>query len=380
MKDKRILFVYYKLYKAGGVARVLVSLANELVKNGYGVTILLLMDNKESFYDLDKKVNIVTIDTFSHWGFTKINVNLDKYGSKLPFKNNIKNYIYDFGQWQMLNRWMNANHHKYDLIISSWYKLSAQLALNKNVANKTIAWEHISFDVGGLLWNKSLRRFYKNLKGIISINQPGKFYYQQLNTNVQVIPNLMGEDLENLNEVEYHTKENTILIPSRLDPEKNLSEFLEIIKLVEFKDGWKIKIFGNGKEEQLLRDIITKEKLTNVYLNKAISPAEILNELKRSKIVCMTSLKEGLPTILIEGLFTSNVLISYNCNFGPSDIINENNGFLIPMHDKKLFQEKLQYLINHPSQLAQLSQSSYEDSKKWRKDKIITQWIQFLDR
>lgn len=379
MENKKLLFVYYKLFKAGGVARVLVSLANELVSDDNEVTILILINDRSSFYDLDKRIKIIVIDTFSHWGFTKINVNLDKYFSRLPYKNNIKNYIYDFGQWQMLNKWININHQDYDIIIPCWYKLSAQLALNKKVAYKTIAWEHISYDVGGVFWNKTLRKYYKYLKGVISINEPGKLYYQRLNTNVAVIPNLMGSDVENLEEVDYKKKENTILIPSRLDPEKKLIEFLEIIKEVDLKNDWKVKIFGNGKEEQLLRDKIEKDKLTNVYLNKAVSPTEILEELKKSKIICMTSLKEGLPTILIEGLFTSNTLIAYDCNFGPSDIINDNNGFLIPMHNKELFQEKLQFLINNPTELNDLCKLSHLDSKKWKKNKIIKKWKEVLE-
>lgn len=118
-QPKEILFVYYKLFKAGGVARVLVSLANELVKQGHGVTILVLINNTESFFELDKRIKIVAVDTFSHWGFKKINVNLNKYFPKLPYKNNIKNYVYDFGQWEMLNKWINKNHQNYDVIISS---------------------------------------------------------------------------------------------------------------------------------------------------------------------------------------------------------------------------------------------------------------------
>ena len=376
-QPKEILFVYYKLFKAGGVARVLVSLANELVKQGHGVTILVLINNTESFYELDKRIKIVAVDTFSHWGFKKINVNLDKYFPKLPYKNNIKNYVYDFGQWEMLNKWINKNHQNYDVIISSWYKLSAQLALNKNVNRKTIAWEHISFDVGGVLWNKILRKYYKNLKSVVSINHPGEKYYKNINSNVFVIPNMMSDDIENV-EINYNHKQNTILVPSRLDPEKNLVEFLEIIKSIDLKNDWKVKIFGDGKDEEILKNIIIINKLSNVYLNRALTQSEILEELKKSKIICMTSFKEGLPTILIEGLFTSNALVSYDCNYGPSDIVNEKNGFLIPMHDKQLFKEKLQYLIDNTQELENLCKSSYEQSKKWKKEKILNQWITIL--
>ena len=110
--------------------------------------------------------------------------------------------MYDFGQWEMLHKWMNKNGQNYDVIISSWYKLSAQLALNKNVNRKTIAWEHISFDVGGVLWNKILRKYYKNLKSVVSINHPGEKYYKNINSNVFVIPNMMSDDIENV-EINY---------------------------------------------------------------------------------------------------------------------------------------------------------------------------------
>ncbi|UWX65713.1 hypothetical protein NZD85_07250 [Empedobacter stercoris] len=69
-QPKEILFVYYKLFKAGGVARVLVSLANELVKQGHGVTILVLINNTESFFELDKRIKIVELIRF-HIGDSK---------------------------------------------------------------------------------------------------------------------------------------------------------------------------------------------------------------------------------------------------------------------------------------------------------------------
>lgn len=95
---KKILFIYYRLFKAGGLTKVLVNLCNELVKLNLDITILILINDKSSFYQLDERVNVITLDTFSTFEFQKINVNLNKYLPKLPFKNNVKNYLYDFGQ------------------------------------------------------------------------------------------------------------------------------------------------------------------------------------------------------------------------------------------------------------------------------------------
>jgi len=102
---------------------------------------------------------------------------------------------------------------------------------------------------------------------------------------------------------------------------------------------------------------------------------ELIN---KSKINCLTSTAEALPTILIQAMFCSNALIAYDCNYGPSDIINENNGFLIPLGDKQMFREKLEYLIMNEDVYNDLNKSSYEESQKWKKGKILEKWTEIL--
>lgn len=84
-KKNKILFVYYKLNRPGGIARVLVSLANELV-NYYDVSILVLLKDNHSFYELDKRINLLSVDSYQHWAFTKGCVFMDRYFNWLPKK------------------------------------------------------------------------------------------------------------------------------------------------------------------------------------------------------------------------------------------------------------------------------------------------------
>ncbi|WP_282630486.1 glycosyltransferase [Empedobacter sedimenti] len=372
---KKILFVYYKLFKAGGVARVLVSLANELVAKGHEVSIAIMINDTASFFELDKRVNLIVIDTFSHWGFQKINVNLNKYLPKLPYKNNIKNYVYDFGQWEMLHKWMNKNHQDYDLIVSSWYKLSAQLALNKKVRHKTIAWEHANFEVGGKLWFDILRKYYKNLKAVVCINSNSLQHYKSINKNSFLIPNLIGEPFESFDQNLISQKENTLIYVGRLDQDKNVGEILDIVNQVDLND-FQLKIIGDGPSRNDLENKLnSNENLKNkVQFLGSQSITEIYKELTKSKIFLFTSKTECLPTVLIEANLMSNALISYNCNYGPSDIVDESNGFLIPKSDQKQFIEKLQFLINQPEELNTILHTCSRNSYKWRKKEILEQW------
>ena len=68
MKKKKILFVYYHLFKAGGVSKVMTNLANELVEDGYDVEILIMTSNTNTFYPLNEKIKVHHIDTFLHIG------------------------------------------------------------------------------------------------------------------------------------------------------------------------------------------------------------------------------------------------------------------------------------------------------------------------
>lgn len=54
------------------------------------------------------------------------------------------------------------------------------------------------------------------------------------------------------------------------------------------------------------------------------------------------------------------------------------NGFLIPLHDKKLFQEKLQYLVDNSNELEEIMRSSFAEAKNWKKEKGIRQWETIL--
>ena len=67
--SKKILLVYYKLFKPGGVAKVLTNLANSLSEEGYTVEILLLMSKRDHFYPLNSNIKVHNIDTFSHWAW-----------------------------------------------------------------------------------------------------------------------------------------------------------------------------------------------------------------------------------------------------------------------------------------------------------------------
>lgn len=376
--SKKILLVYYKLFKPGGVAKVLTNLANSLSEVGYNVEILLMMEEQKHFYPLNSDIKVHNIDTFSHWTWKICEFNV-KHLRFIPKIRNINAYIYHIGVFLMLRNWMRKNHQNYDTIISAWYKLSSFLALNKKVNKKTVAWEHVTYETGGLLFKDTLRRYYKHLKGIVCINSPSIEHYKQYN-KTYFIPNIIGEPFENQAEINFENKENLISFVGRLDREKNVIALLEIFKESKIPVDWKLQIIGDGNERKNLEQYIEKNQLQKrVIFYGTKTSEEILELLRKSKIFGFTSLKEALPTVLVEAMFCGNALISYDCNYGPSDIINEKNGFLIPINNKKILKENFEVLIKNKEILNDYMANAFIESQHWKKEKIVNKWTELLN-
>ena len=376
MQKKKILLIYYKLFKAGGVAKVITNLANELVKQGYEVEILLMTSNVETFYSLDENIKIHTIDMFSHWAWGICEFNM-KHFRFIPKIQNINSYISHIGVYLLLKNWLQKNHSNYDTIISCWYKLSKIISFFKEIRNKTIAWEHISHTSLGAFWGKLLKNRYKYVNAVVYTNKAGEIFNKSINSKTITIYNMMEDYYENKEFIPIENKDNIISIIARLDPEKNISEFLDIIKETKIPDNWSVKIMGDGSQKHKLIEKAKKENIKVEFLGIG-NIAAVYELINKSKINCLTSTAETLPTILIQAMFCSNILIAYDCNYGPSDIINENNGFLIPLGDKQMFREKLEYLMMNENIYNDLNKSSYKESQKWKKDKILEKWIEIL--
>lgn len=375
---KKILFVYYKLFNPGGINRVLVSLVNNLVEE-YDVTILLLNKEHDPFYELDSRVKLIFIDTFSHWAFQKGCVGINKYLSFIPRKQNIKNYLYDYGAHQMTGKWLNANHHEYETIVTCMYKLSIGASMNKDYAHKTIGWEHTQPGGRGFLWSRLRKDNYHRLKNVVVTNEPSRLVFSDLNDSTVKIYNFMSREIELMPFYDLASKKKLIVLIASFSHEKNIPEFIEILSKIDFKDLWEVKIMGDGPYKKDIEQAILKFKLSDhVHLLEAGTIDDVYQLFKESNIKCLTSIAEALPTVLIEAMACSNVLIAYDCKDGPRDIINAKNGFLIEQGDIRGFRDKLQLLIDDAQLLEKLNKSSFEEAKKWKNSYLIYGWKSIL--
>lgn len=374
---KKLLFITYSLGKPGGVQSVLANLMNELC-NKFDITVLCLDGNEKFIYDLNSNIKTMVLNSFGNTKSFRAMVFINKYFSWLPKKQNLKNYIYQYGVYRLLKKWLIKNHQNYDTIISCRYTLSSMLSTMKIINKKTWAWEHVNYRMGGLFWYTIMRPYYKNLKGIIYINKESEKHYKRINPHSILIHNIIGEPFESVPFISLEKKENIVLFVGRLHPEKNIRQIVEMYSSLSNTNLWKLVIIGDGPEKKYLDEFIHKNSVNNIVLIGSKNKEEVCEYMKKSKILVLASETEAFGLVLVESMFCSNALLSYDCEFGPSSIINEKNGFLVKHHDEKDFRKKFQILVDDEDLLKKLNKSSFEESKKWKKDNFLNLWENLL--
>ena len=98
-----------------------------------------------------------------------------------------------------------------------------------------------------------------------------------------------------------------------------------------------------------------------------------------SSIFVLPSRSEGFGMVLIEAMSCGLPVISFDCPFGPKNIIsNEEDGFLIENGNIEAFAEKLKLLIKDSDLRQKLGKNGIEKSKQYEPFEIVNQWDQLF--
>ena len=188
---------------------------------------------------------------------------------------------------------------------------------------------------------------------------------------IKVIPNPVREDvLAREREDSLLKRKKQVLFVGRLVRQKQVPELIKIWSLIEKNHPqWELVIVGDGAERPLIEKKIEELHLRQVKLIG-----------RESQILVLSSAFEGLPLVLIEGLFFDLPEVSFDCPCGPEEIIEDGkNGFIIKDFNKIRFAEKLSELMGNDKMREEFSVYSKELSKKYLPENILPQWEKLFE-
>ena len=176
------------------------------------------------------------------------------------------------------------------------------------------------------------RHASKNFSSIIWASGAAldNFYYKNLIKNKSVVlPNVVDQKYIQLKAKEYKVDdEYDVIFLGRLVALKNPARAIEIIRLVkEKKNDIKMAMVGDGEKRKEIESLIEKYGLEkNVKLFGYLeNPYPVLNN---SKLLLMTSEREGLPMVILEAQALGKPVVSTKIGGFEKLIVNDGNGYL----------------------------------------------------
>lgn len=354
-KNKKIVILLPKL-TPGGTERSAVELANYMVNQKIDVTILLMF-KRENFYKLDSKVKLIEPENFR-----------DKYGRLLSFP------------LVLFYLRKNLKNENPDTIFCLGYILFG-LIVTLGLKSKVVISGRSSPDRVRFPQNKLINTVYNfcysilrfRVDGIIAQTKYSKKVYQKnYNCPIEVIPNFLRE----INNHNFERK-NQIISLGRCVFEKGQHFLLEAFSKLNAPN-WKLLIIGDGPLLNELKDLAKKLKIDD-RVEFCGFQKDVDYFLSQSKIFAFTSIIEGYPNALIEGMANRLAPVSFDCVAGPSDIIVDGvNGYLIPVKNVELFKTKLQFLIDNPSVLEKISLEAQKIKETNALNLVAKSYLDFL--
>ena len=187
--------------------------------------------------------------------------------------------------------------------------------------------------------------------------------------DIQVIPN--GVDLNLLDPGEIQVNDPPrIFFAGRFMPQKNPMQFIRTLAALK-ESAWECIMLGDGPLRKDIEAEIKKHQLADRFtLPGWVTPTDVVHWLKKSDILFMPSLSEGLPVVGVQSLAMGLAIVASKAG-GFIDLVDQGiNGNLIDVENINGFSETISALVNNPQLLLTYRQASRKKAQDFDIEKI----------
>ena len=339
----------------GGAENALVTVANQWVETAE--VYIITFDSGATFFTIDKRIKIFPLHTTTtKWGYLSPVVNAAKRYFKLPkvIKKIAPNVTIPFMDTSIMWAFFARLYTKIPMIMV--FQLTPAKAIMRP-----------------LLF--PLRRtLYPKADGMVVLTRDTLDIFERLNIKLPakqfVIPNPLNRQIVNDQGLQ---REDVILGLGRLADQKQFDILINLFHQLQ-PTHWKLWIVGEGDKRTELEGLIKKYQLQDkvTLWGAQINVSEFY---AKAKIFALTSYYEGFCIALCEAMANGCACISFDCEVGPADSIENNvNGILVADQDIPAFIKGMQHLIQSPSDIERLSFNARKIIGKLDIETLIHEW------
>lgn len=359
---KSILFYFNSMTPAGGIERVIATLANKFAE--FMDVTILVKDKANSHYELDQKVKIVSLDS-------EINFNLDSKLSRI--KEASTNFIKSKNK---LRRYLADN--QYDYYYTAHPLNVLELHLARRIDNKVILTEHGGIDAYNKVYKGIKKWLYPKAKVYAIPTKTDTELYKNLGFKSVYIPHFRSK----LPYSKSLQNRNIAISIGRMTEAKRQWILIElwdrIVNHHKIVD-WQLQIVGEGNVKEKLLQQIKDLRLVN-YVHILPQRKDVEVYYKDASIFLLSSESEGFGMVILEAMSFGVPCISYDCPAGPRDMItNDADGFLVEHNNFEELEKFTLELIRDSDKMKNFGDKAYKASEKWNDDFILKKWKNILN-
>ncbi|MBS1654840.1 MAG: glycosyltransferase family 4 protein, partial [Bacteroidetes bacterium] len=329
-RTNHIAILCSRLDLPGGIEKAIINLANELIKQGWKITIIILDETNKRYYPLNDNVSIRQLN---------LSFGITQEGNIITRKIRL---LSDVLKLRKVIKETDPGH-----IIGTEYPFTIAAVLTGAGKKASLyAWEHHHlFELRkSLFWDKAFQLAYSRLKAIISLNEDEQVLYKKINRKSVVIPNFIIPDGST-----HKTFKKRILTIARLTNVKGIDLLLPVAKEVLIKNSdWQWKIIGDGEMKELVLNFISENKLEKQLILQTPKNHMLQQEYLDASLYVMTSRNECFPMTLLEAQSAGLPCIAFDCDTGPRHIIIPGvNGLLVEKENTADLAEAISSLMKN---------------------------------
>ncbi len=362
---KRKIYFLLNHLGIGGIEICVVNVANALVKRGYNVVLLSVLNSNEIGEKLLPEVEVVYLTSMHRGGESYVYKLFRRIISYWALRRKIKS---------LKNSILVSTRHEYNIMLSKFASKD-----NLRIAQM----HHDYIDIKG--FSRDIRKKYHNIDYFLLLTEDVcnevKSIMRGYNNRTQciTIPNLYPD--ADLPANKGYERKNIALAVGRLSQEKGFLRLLDVWhEVVRHEGQYMLYIVGEGKERGALELRIKELKIDQtVRLLGALTNQEVRKLMQESKVYCMTSYTEAFSLVLLESLNNGLPQIAFDVRVGPRNLIlNGETGYLVKDGDIKAFSSKIIELFENEERWESMSKASIEQASRFSEEKVIDKWVEIF--
>ena len=170
-----------------------------------------------------------------------------------------------------------------------------------------------------------------------------------------------------------------VIAVGRYSLQKGLDRLVDAWSLINNKEGWTLRLVGDGELREELEKQIKRLSLEgSVVLGRCENDME--SAYRSASILALSSRYEGQPMVLLESQAFGVPAVSFDCKCGPREIIDDGKtGFLVEEGNVPALAKALEKLMQDDALRKEMGLNAFRKAVRWSPENIMPQWIRLFE-